>query len=163
MAPELVIALISLGGVVLGGGLSWLAQRSTQRLAASTEQRRQWATREEARRAERLVHLERFVAVAAEAERVAFARPAEWVEGEPWPSTAQEVMHRFWVAERMVQVLYPEQVHIAARTYFRRLNRAVWDGVPDLQKLYAELDQLRDAFLTTVRSELASESAVARH
>jgi len=154
MAGELVTAITSLGGVVLGGGLSYLVQNNTQRMAARTEQRKQEITRAEARRSERLTHLERFITVAAEAERTAFDRPANWATGEPWPTAAQQVMNRLWVAERMLQVLYPADVHTATRVYFERLNRAVWDGVPNLDDLYAELDELRGAFLTAARSAL---------
>jgi hypothetical protein len=64
-------------------------------------------------------------------------------------------MNRLWVAERMVQVLYPPEVHAAARAYFFRINRAVWDGVPSMEDFYPELDELRDAFLRTVREALA--------
>lgn len=150
----MLTAITSLGGVLLGGGLSYLVQHSTLRMSARTEQRRQDAERAESRRAERLVHLERFVAVAAEAERAAFERPGDWSAGDPWPTAAQDVMHRLWVAERMLQVLYPADVYAAARAYFERLNRAVWDGVPSLDDLYTELDDLRGTFLTTSRSAL---------
>ena len=54
----------------------------------------------------------------------------------------------------MLQVLYPADVHAAGRAYFRRINRAVWDGVPALDDLYAELEDLRDAFLTATRAAL---------
>ncbi|GAA1809730.1 hypothetical protein GCM10009682_34230 [Luedemannella flava] len=154
MAGELVTAIVSLGGVVLGGGLSYLVQSNTQRMSARVEQRKQDADRAESRRAERLTHLERFIAVAAEAERVAFSRPDTWTADDAWPTSAQEIMNRLWVAERMLQVLYPAGVHTAAREYFVRLNRAVWDGVPTLDDLYAELDELRGAFLAAARSAL---------
>jgi len=154
MAGDLLTAITSLGGVALGGGLSYLVQNNTQRLTARTEQRKQDVTRAENRRAERLTHLERFVVVAAEAERTAFERPADWSPGDAWSNSAQEVMNRLWVAERMLQVLYPDDVHTAARTYFERLNRAVWDGVSDLDHLYAELDELRGTFLAAARSAL---------
>ena len=151
MAGELVTAITSLGGVALGGGLSYLVQHNTQRMSARTEQRKQDAAQAETRRTERLTYLERFIAVAAEAERCAFDRPADWASGDPWAAAAQEVMNRLWVAERMLQVLYPTDVHTTARVYFERLNRAVWDGVPKLEDLYAELDELRGAFLTSAR------------
>lgn len=153
MAGELVTAITSLGGVVLGGSLSYLVQNNSQRMAERTERRGQELARAETRRAERLTHLERFIAVAAEAERVAFGRPAGWESGDPWHTATQNVMNRLWVAERMLQVLYPADVHTSARGYFERLNRAVWDGVPTLDELY-ELDELRGVFLTTVRSAL---------
>lgn len=154
MAGELVTAVTSLGGVALGGGLSYLVQSNSQRMAARTEQRRQQTALVEARRTERLTHLERFIAVAAEAERTAFGRPSDWDPDGPWPTAAQDVMNRLWVAERMLQVLYPADVYASARAYFERINRAVWDGVPVLDDLYTELDGLRAAFLTTVRSAL---------
>ncbi|MEU8184996.1 hypothetical protein AB0B86_29990 [Micromonospora sp. NPDC049047] len=65
-------------------------------------------------------------------------------------------MHRLWIAERMLQVLYSVDVYTAARVYFERLNRAVWDGVPNLDGLYAELDEVRGAFLATTRVALGS-------
>jgi hypothetical protein len=154
VAGEFITAITSLGGVVLGGGLSYLVQHNTQRMSARTEQRKQDAAQAETRRTERLTYLERFIAVAAEAERCAFDRPADWAAGDPWPAAAQEVMNRLWVAERMLQVLYPADVHTTARVYFERLNRAVWDGVPNLDGLYADLDELRNAFLTTARAAL---------
>ncbi|QLQ35591.1 hypothetical protein [Micromonospora robiginosa] len=64
----------SLGGVAIGGGLCYPVQHSTQRQAARTEQRRQALALAESRRAERLALLERFVGVAADAERCAFTR-----------------------------------------------------------------------------------------
>ncbi|WP_217428885.1 hypothetical protein [Micromonospora maritima] len=154
MDGQLVTAVMSLSGVVLGGGFSWLVQSQTQRMSARTEQRRQDVARADARRVERLTHLERFVAVAADAERLAFERPADWVPGEPWPVAAQETMKQLWVAGSMLQVLFPSDVHTCARVYFQRINRAVWDGVPDLEALYPALDELRDAFLTAARSTL---------
>ncbi|GAA3198277.1 hypothetical protein ACFO1B_01865 [Dactylosporangium siamense] len=150
MDGQLVTAITSLGGVVLGGGLSYLVQHHAQRMSAHAEQRRQ----DDARRAERLVHLERFVTVAAEAERVAIDRPDSWSAGEPWHTTARETMRRFWVAQHMLRVLFPNSVNAVARAYFRRLNRAVWDGVPSLDDLYTELDDLRDAFLAAARTTL---------
>ncbi|PRY25861.1 hypothetical protein [Pseudosporangium ferrugineum] len=154
MAGELVTAITSLGGVVLGGGLSFLVQNNTQRMSARIEQRKQDLARAESRRAEQLTHLERFIAVAAEAERVAFGRPGDFVPGDAWSASAQEVMQRLWVAERMLQVLYPSGVHTAARAYFERINGAVWEGVPQIESLYAELDVLRGAFLAASRAAI---------
>jgi hypothetical protein len=63
-------------------------------------------------------------------------------------------MNRLWVTERMLQVLYPADVNNTARVYHQRINRAVWDGVSDLEDLYRELDRLRDAFLAAASSAL---------
>ena len=152
VSGDLATAIVSLGGVALGGGLSYLVQVNTQRVGALTELRKQAGAKEESRRAERLTHLERFIAVAADAERVAFERPDKWQPGDVWSNAAQETMNRLWVAERMLQVLFPLPVHVAARAYYFRINRAVWDGVTDMEDLYAELDELRDGFLNAARS-----------
>ncbi|MFG2888367.1 hypothetical protein [Streptomyces sp. NPDC048248] len=72
MSGQVWVALISLGGVVLGGLLSYLVQHRTQVSAERAEQQRQQIGVSEARRAERLALLERFVEVGAEAERSAF-------------------------------------------------------------------------------------------
>ncbi|WP_125807915.1 hypothetical protein [Actinoplanes sp. ATCC 53533] len=154
MAGELMTLLTSLGGVALGGGLSYLVQNNTLRMSARTEQRKQDVARAESRRAERLTHLERFIVASADAERIAFERPATWAPGEAWPTAAEGVMNRLWVTERMLQALYPADVYSTARVYHQRINRAVWDGVPDLDDLYPELDELRDAFLAAARSAL---------
>jgi hypothetical protein len=47
MTGELMTTLTSLGGVALGGGLSYLVQNNTQRMSARTEQRKQDVTRTE--------------------------------------------------------------------------------------------------------------------
>lgn len=78
MAGQVWVSLISLGGIVLGGVLSYLVQYRTQQSAERAEQERQWLSLSETRRAERLALLERFIEVSAEAERCAYTRPSEW-------------------------------------------------------------------------------------
>ncbi|MET7833406.1 hypothetical protein [Micromonospora sediminicola] len=154
MSVEVWTAVTSLGGVAIGGGLSYLVQHSTQRTAARAEQRRQELARAESRRAERLALVERFVGVAAEAERCAFTRPDRWSDGEEWPTRTQEVMNRLWVAERMVRLLFPVPVHDAARAYFLLLNGAVWEGVPEALSVRDVLEQPRLDFLDAAREAL---------
>jgi hypothetical protein len=150
MAVEVWAAVTSLGGVALGGGLSFLAQHTTQRV----EQRKLELARSESRRAERLTLLERFIGVAAEAERCAFTRPPQWQDGEDWPVQTQVVMDRFWVAERMIRLLFPIPVHDAARAYFLVLNGAVWQGVADGVSVRDLLEEPRLAFLDAARAAL---------
>jgi hypothetical protein len=163
MAVEVWTALTSLGGVAIGGGLSYLVQQATVRTAARTEQRKQDLALAESRRAERLALVERFVSVAAEAERCAFTRPpAGWQDGEDWPVRTQEVMDRLWVAERMIRLLFPIEVHDAARAYFLLLNVATWQGVSESQSVRDLLEEPRLAFLDAARVALdPSPSAVA--
>ncbi|MFB7509308.1 hypothetical protein ACFC0P_38930, partial [Streptomyces broussonetiae] len=93
MAGQIWVSLISLGGVVLGGSLSYLVQHRTQLSAERAEQRRQHIALSETRRTERLALLERFIEVAAEAERSAFSRPAEFNDTHPWYLKTQDAMN----------------------------------------------------------------------
>lgn len=156
MPAESWTALTSLAGVALGGGLSYLVQVTNQRTTVRTEQRKLETTRGEGRRTERLALLERFIAVAADAERRAFERPAEFAPDGEWAAGTQAVMDRFWVAERMVRVLFPPPVYDAARAYFLILNEAVWQGVAADVHLRDRLEAPRLAFLDAARAALES-------
>ncbi|MFB7588989.1 hypothetical protein [Streptomyces sp. NPDC056169] len=152
MSGQVWVSLISVGGVVLGGMLSYLVQHRTQLSAERAEQQRQQSALSEARRAERLALLERFIEVAAEAERSAFSRPAEWDDTHAWFVTTQGVMNRLWVAERLIRIQFALPVHDAARAYFLDLNRTVWEGLPDGESLRDYLEDNRLAFLDAARA-----------
>ena len=152
MSGQLWVSLMSLGGVVLGGLLSYLVQHRTQLSAERAEQRRQHNALSEARRTERLALLERFIEVAAEAERAAFSRPAEFNETHPWYRPTQDVMNRLWVAERLIRIQFPLPVHDAARAYVLDLNRTVWEGLPDGDSVRDYLENNRLAFLDAARA-----------
>ncbi|MGW4231729.1 hypothetical protein ACWEF9_20950 [Streptomyces sp. NPDC004980] len=151
MSGQVWVSLISLGGVALGGALSFLVQFATQRSAERTEHRRQQTELSEARRAERLKLLERFVEVGAEAERAAFSRPNEWDDTTPWFLTTRDSMNRLWVAERLIRIQFPLTVHDAARAYFLDLNRTVWEGLPEGEGVRDHLEDNRLAFLDAAR------------
>lgn len=152
MTSEIWLSVTSLGGVALGGGLSYLVQYTTQRSAERAEERRQTLEVSESRRAERLAQLERFVEVAAEAERSAFSRPPSWNDEDKWLVKTQDVMNRLWVAERMIRLLFPLPVHEAARAYFLDLNRVVWEGLPAGEVVRDYLESNRLAFLDAGRA-----------
>jgi hypothetical protein len=152
MSGQVWVSLISLGGVVLGGLLSYLVQHKTQLSAERAEQQRQQDALSEARRAERLALLERFVEVTAEAERSAFSRPSEWEDTDAWFLKTQDVMNRLWVAERLIRMQFPLPVHDAARAYFLDLNRTVWEGLPDGESVRDYLENNRLAFLDAARA-----------
>jgi hypothetical protein len=160
MPADTWAALTSLAGVALGGGLSFLVQRSTQQTVARTERRKLEVARTDARRAERLALLERFIGIGAEAEVCAFTRPPDDFDpaGE-WAVATQAVMHRLWVAERMVRVLFPLPVHDAARAYFLVLNGAVWEGLPEGESVRDLLADPRLAFLDAARVALDGSAA----
>ncbi|MFJ9152674.1 hypothetical protein ACIRP7_32505 [Streptomyces sp. NPDC102270] len=154
MSGQVWVSLISLGGVALGGVLSYLVQHRTQQSAERAEQRRQQIAVSEARRAERLALLERFIEVGAEAERAAFSRPADHDRTDPWFLTTSDAMNRLWVAERLIRVQFPLPVHEAARAYFLDLNRTVWEGLPEGESVRDHLEANRLAFLDAARAAL---------
>ncbi|KUN00120.1 hypothetical protein AQI95_35775 [Streptomyces yokosukanensis] len=152
MSGQVWVSLISMGGVALGGMLSYLVQHRTQLSAERAERQRQQVALSEARRAERLTLLERFVEVGAEAERAAFSRPAEWDDTHDWYLTTRDVMNRLWVAERLIRIQFPLPVHDAARAYFLDLNRTVWESLPDGESVRDYLEDNRLAFLDAARA-----------
>lgn len=152
MAGQVWVSLISLGGVALGGALSYLVQHRTQQSAERAEQQRQRFAWSETRRAERLALLERFIEVSAEAERCAFTRPSEWEDTDDWYLTTRDVMYRLWVADRLLRIQFPLPVHDAAHTHFLDLNRTVWHGLPDGESVRDYLEGNRSAFLDTARA-----------
>lgn len=154
MADEVWVSLTSLGGVVVGGLLSYLIQARTQRTAELAEQRRERTALAETRRAERITRLERFVEVAARAERYAFTRPTVDLNTEPeWLTGAQAAMDSLWVAERMIRLQFPRRVHEAARAYFLDLNRVVWQGLAS-GNVRDYLEHNRAEFLDAARAEI---------
>ncbi|MFF9019240.1 hypothetical protein [Streptomyces eurythermus] len=152
VSGQVWVSLISLGGVVLGGLLSYLVQHRTQLSAERAEQQRQRIALSETRRAERLALLERFIEVGAEAERAAFSRPAVWDDTHDWYLTTRDVMNRLWVAERLIRIQFPLPVHDAARAYFLDLNRTVWEGLPEGESVRDYLEDNRLAFLDAART-----------
>ncbi|WP_017238041.1 hypothetical protein [Streptomyces sp. SS] len=142
MSGQVWVSLISLGGVVLGGMLSYLVQHRTQSSVERAERQRQLSTLSEAR----------FIEVAAEAERSAFSRPSAWDDTHSWYLTTQGVMNRLWVAERLIRIQFPLPVHEAARAYFLDLNRTVWEGLPDGESVRDYLEDNRLAFLDAARA-----------
>ncbi|GHE11153.1 hypothetical protein GCM10010339_69700 [Streptomyces alanosinicus] len=151
MAGQIWVSLISLGGVVLGGLLSYLVQHRTQLSAERAEQQRQRIALSETRRAERLALLERFIEASAEAERCAYTRPSEWDDTDDWYLVTRDVMSRFWVADRLLRVQFPRPLPDAAHAHFLDLNRTVWQGLPDGESVRDYLEGNRSAFLDAAR------------
>ncbi|MET7688408.1 hypothetical protein ABZT06_10575 [Streptomyces sp. NPDC005483] len=154
MSGQVWVSLISLGGVALGGVLSYLVQHRTQQSADRAERQRRQLAVSEARRAERLALLERFIEVGAEAERAAFSRPTDHDRTDPWYLTTSDAMNRLWVAERLIRVQFPLPVHEAARAYFLDLNRTVWEGLPEGESVRDYLEANRLAFLDAARGAM---------
>ncbi|MET8994639.1 hypothetical protein [Amycolatopsis sp. NPDC004169] len=145
------LALLSLAGVLLGGGLSYLVQTSVQRRNERSEQRRLAAERAEKRREEQLDLLREFVRVAQQAERAAEDRAEE----PSWKSAALDVVDELWVCERMIHVLFSGRLHGLARAYVKALDHVLWQE-PAEGSLWDHLKGPKVAFLDAARDELGA-------
>ncbi|MBJ6636990.1 hypothetical protein H4K36_01695 [Streptomyces sp. DHE7-1] len=152
MSGQVWVSLISLGGVVLGGALSYLVQHRTQLSAERAEQRRQRISLSKGQARGTAGVAGAVHRSGAEAERCAFSRPSEWDDTHDWFRTTRDVMNRLWVAERLIRIQFPLTVHDAARAYFLDLNRTVWEGLPDGESVRDYLEDNRLAFLDAARA-----------
>jgi hypothetical protein len=150
MQTQVWVAILSLTGVLLGGGLSYLVQTSVQRRADRSDQRRQAAERAEARRMEQLDLLRQFIRVAQQAECAAEDRD----DSPSWKTAALDIVDELWVCERMIHVLFASSLHDLARAYVRALDHVLWQE-PDDGSLWDYLQRPKVAFLTAAREELS--------
>ncbi|AJF65982.1 hypothetical protein [Streptomyces vietnamensis] len=156
MALEVWTSVLSLTGVALGGGLTALSQRATQRSAERSEERRRRAATEEARRAEQLQAIKDFIACAQEAERAAYSRPDPWGgDDDGWSGPAAATMTALWVAERHLVLLCDPNLHAPVHAYGRALNQAVWREIGDIE-VNEHLEEHKAAFMTAARASLSS-------
>ncbi|MFG3525587.1 hypothetical protein ACGF8B_02490 [Streptomyces sp. NPDC047917] len=159
MALDVWSSVLSLTGVALGGGLTALSQRVTQRSAERVEERRLRAATGEARRAEQLQAIKEFIACAQEAERAAYRRPDPWGdEDDGWSESAGNTMTTLWVAERHLVLLCDPALHSAVHAYARALNQAVWREIGDTE-VNEHLEEHKTAFMTAARAGLSSIDA----
>ncbi|MDX3658009.1 hypothetical protein PV646_11925 [Streptomyces sp. ID05-26A] len=150
MQTQVWVAVLSLTGVLLGGGLSSLVQSSVARRVERNDVRRQTAERAAARRSEQLDLLREFIRVAQRAERVAEDR-----DGTPvWKTSALDVVDEIWVCERMIHVLFAARLHELARAYVTALDHVVWQE-PAEGTLWEHLRGPKVAFLDAARDELS--------
>lgn len=155
MATEVWAPLFSLVGVALGGGLTALSQRATQRSAERLEQGRQASATSEARRAERLQAIKDFIACAQDAERTAYNRPEAWGDDDDWTGTASAAMTRLWIAERHLVLVGSTRLHAPVHSYGRALNQAVWREIGDVE-VNEHLEEQKQAFMSAARASLDS-------
>ncbi|USX49861.1 hypothetical protein [Lentzea sp. HUAS12] len=149
MQTQLWVAILSLTGVLLGGGLSSLVQNSVARRVERNDVRRQTAERADARRVERLELLREFIKVAQQAERAAEDRD----DTPAWKNSALDVVDELWVCERMIHVLFAPSLHELARAYVKALDHVVWQA-PAEGTLWDHLRGPKVAFLDAARTEL---------
>lgn len=101
MVSTIWVAVTSLVGVVIGGALSLLSQRLTERSAS----RRHAATILEGRRTERLAKLMDFIETAQEVERLAIAQHQHNASGDIFMERTEAALDQLWVRLRAVQLL----------------------------------------------------------
>jgi hypothetical protein len=150
MQTQLWPAILSLIGVVFGGGLSYFVQASVQRRTERSEQRRVAAERGEARRVEQLELLREFVRVAQRAERAAEDRDTT----PSGKAAALDALDELWVCERMIHILFGSSLHDLARAYVKALDHVLWRESDD-GSLWDYLKGPKVAFLAAARSELS--------
>lgn len=144
------VSIVSLVGVTLGGGLSYLVQASVQRRSDRSDQRKQARERAEARRVEQLELLREFIRAAQRAERTAEDRD----DTLTWKTSALDVLDELWVCERMIHVLFASNLHELARAYVKALDHVLWQQ-PDDGTLWDYLKGPKVAFLTAARDQLS--------
>ncbi|MER5960564.1 hypothetical protein [Streptomyces sp. NPDC001893] len=153
MAADVWTPVISMAGVAVGGALTYLTQRTTQRTADRAEQHRRAAALTEERRAEQIRTLLEFIRCALEAEGVAHARPSRWEVGDDWYVTAGPAMDGLRIAEKSVELLCAPGMHTPTTTYARALNQAVWQERGE-GSLVERLEPFKAEFLAIARRSL---------
>ncbi|MFE2059476.1 hypothetical protein [Streptomyces sp. NPDC059446] len=153
MAADVWTPVISMAGVAVGGALTYLTQRTTQRTADLAEQRRRAAALTEERRAEQIATLLEFIRCALEAEGVAHARPSQWEVGDDWYVTARPAMDGLRIAEGGVELLCAPGMRTPTTAYARALNQAVWQERGE-ESLAERLEPFKAEYLATARRSL---------
>ncbi|WP_432138879.1 hypothetical protein [Streptomyces sp. bgisy154] len=146
-------------GVVLGGGVSTLAQYSLGRASERAEMRRSARERAEARRNERVTHLVGFLSAVQEAERVAVDRYHHGMADEQWQARAKQSIDRMWVAQKTIHMLCAPEVNEAARRLAYDVQNVIRNGPddpgdPQDERVWAYIRPNRRAFLDVVRDHL---------
>jgi hypothetical protein len=148
----------SLIGVVLGGGLSYLAQLTAGRLAARSEDKRQNVQLAEARRIERLAALRDFIQITQEAVRHAEARydAADWESGCPpeWLTAARAFIDRMLISKRVILILFGPTLDDLAGDYFAAVDHVFWEDLGSYDRVNEHLRGPQNAFLKAAHNAL---------
>ena len=122
---------IGLAGVAVGGCLTYLTQFSTARLTSKNEDRRRADQRAESRRKEQLDLLREFIDIAQQSARIAEQREydgRDWIPArtKEWRAEARGSIDRLFVAERMIQTLFSQDLHQLAWNYATAIDHVMW-------------------------------------
>jgi hypothetical protein len=149
MVSTILVTVGSLVGVLLGGALSLVAQRSVENSAA----RRHAASLMEGRRGERLAHLLAFIETAQEAERLAIAIHKYDAAGEAVSERTEALLDQLWMRLRAVQLICPVEVSAAARELAGESHDVLRHGPGD-QTVTAVLRPSRAKLIALARTDL---------
>ncbi|MFI1400416.1 hypothetical protein [Streptomyces sp. NPDC020681] len=149
MGAEAWPSVIALIGVTVGGALSFAAQWVNHRAQDHQDN----ATRQEARRNERLSYLVTFLEVAQEAERTAMDQHLVRADEDEWRRRAGAVQDRLWAAQKTLHMLCQPAVAQSAHAFAQAVNHLLWHG-PGAQSVRDFLHPTRNAFLDAARSDL---------
>ena len=154
MSSVISSTAIPLIGVLIGGGLSVLAQQLTSRSNERVESRRQSASRIEARRQEQVRVIERYIATAQGVERVAIDIHHYKMEDAETHRRGDFAVDENWLAQKMVRILCSEEFQDAAFNYTWKLDNAVRRGIEKAPNVWDFLLPSREAFLNAAHAEL---------
>lgn len=148
----------SLIGVVLGGGMSYLAQLTTARQAARTEDKRQATQVAEARRAERLDTIREFIQLAQQGIRLAEERyeARDWSSGRTpeWLAAERALVERLWICERMILVLIGPKLYQLAWDYASAVHHVLWEDLGEPEAAWNHLRGPMNIFLNAAHEKL---------
>ncbi|MFF3484243.1 hypothetical protein ACFYXC_13335 [Streptomyces sp. NPDC002701] len=148
----------SLIGVVLGGGMSYLAQFTTARQAARTEDKRQATQLAEARRAEQLDVIREFIQLTQQGIRLAEDRyeARDWPSGgtPEWLTAARALIERLWICERMILVLVGPELYQLAWEYAGEVNHILWEDLGGPEAAWDRLRGPMNTFLNAAHKQL---------
>lgn len=144
-----------MAGVALGGGISLVTQRFSQRHADKVEGRRRAVARAEARRSERISLFDRFMTATQTAERVATDRHHGHLGGGEYYSRGTAAMDRVWVEQKILDVVAPPEVRRAVFEFALALDHVIWQGPGDV-KVWKFLEKTRDEVLIAARKDFAT-------
>ncbi|MEU6546478.1 hypothetical protein [Streptomyces sp. NPDC046859] len=148
----------SLIGVVLGGGMSFLAQLITTRQATRTEDKRQVTQLAEARRVERLEVIREFIQLTQQGIRLAEERyeAPDWSSGRTpeWAAAERLLIERLWICERMILVLIGPELYQVAWNYAGAVHHVLWEDLGGSEAAWDHLRSPMNIFLNAAHEKL---------
>ncbi len=138
--------------------MSYLAQFTTARQAARTEDKRQATQLAEVRRVERLEVIREFIQLTQEGIRLAEERyeASGWLAGATpeWLAAARALIERLWVCERMILVLTGPELYQLAWEYAGAVNHVLWEDLGGPEAAWDHLRKPMNIFLNAAHQKL---------